>query len=196
MNFKRVAAWNAARYEQVHVQELQAKLLREEFSETFNAPNAVERLDGHIDVIFVALGAMWKLGCTEQDAAEMMSAAEEFWLIVCDGDDYQGVFERLNAWLTVVEKTLLGSTITANALAMAYATIANLSYLCLDKLGYTTDEALEAAEAVCDSNDSKSIKRTDAAVKANANDKGPYYVPPTARLVKLVEALEARGGKC
>ena len=54
------------------------------------------------------------------------------------------------------------------------------------KMGLDESQIYRAIHAVCDANDSKSVVKTNAAVKANV-DKGPDFVPPEARLQEILD---------
>ena len=190
MNFQRVADWNARRYAQELSLQLQLDLHREEFLETRDAASEVQRLDGHIDQIFVALGGIWKLGFDCDDACTALDAAQRYWSIMCLDDSYEMALERIASHVSILEYALT-QPITTPALAMVFASFAALNYIALDKYGYTNSESLEAANIVCDSNDSKAVKKTASDVKANV-DKGALFIAPEPRLQVIVDAMLAR----
>jgi Holliday junction resolvasome RuvABC DNA-binding subunit len=80
----------------------------------------------------------------------------------------------------------------ANIAALIMADIANLNYCALEKLGYTATEIIQAANIVCDSNDSKVVQKVAADVKANDGNKGSSFIDPTPRLQAIVDAMIAR----
>jgi hypothetical protein len=190
MNFQRVADWNSKRYAQELSLPLQFSLHREEFLETQNAANEVERLDGHIDQVFVALGGIWKLGLDRDDACVALDAAQTYWEIMCLDDSYDMVMERIASHVTILEYALTQPA-TTPALVMVFASISALNYIALSKCGYEAAETISAAHIVCDSNDSKSIKKTASDVKANV-DKGALFIAPEPRLQVIVDAMLAR----
>lgn len=190
MNFQRVVDWNACRYEQELNLPLQFSLQREEFLETQNAASEVERLDGHIDQIFVALGGIWKLGFGRDDACTALDAAQTYWNIMCLDDSYDMAMERIASHVSILEYALT-RPITTPALAMVFASFAALNYIALDKCGYESAETMSAANIVCDSNDSKAVKKTASDVKANV-DKGALFIAPEPRLQVIVDAMLAR----
>jgi len=57
-----VILWNLDRYNQEHEHDLTASLLYEECHEFDASRNNVERLDALADIVYVAIGAMWKMG--------------------------------------------------------------------------------------------------------------------------------------
>ncbi len=190
MLFQRVANWNARRYEQELCVPLQLGLQREEFDETVNAANEVERLDGHIDQIFVALGGIWKAGADNRDACTALEAADNYWQLMCVDDNYDMVMDRLKSHLDMLAYTLIQPA-TTPTLVMIFAGIAALNYVALRVYGYEDTEPFQAAEIVCDSNDSKTVQKTATDVKANI-DKGALFIAPEPRLQIIVDAMLAR----
>ena len=187
MKFERVAAWNAQRYEQVLNTSLQHKLLVEEFTETKTALEPVERLDGHIDQIYVAMGGLWKLGLSHKDAINFLTASEDYTGLLTVQFDYNAAMKLIQGIIANVE-----NPIDSNHMAMIMADIINLNYIALEKLGYTWDECYQAAEIVCDSNDSKVVQKVAANVKANDGNKGSSFIDPKPRLQVIVDAMQAR----
>lgn len=62
---KDICNWNKARYEQEFNGTLTHDLLLEEVGELYNAciaSDKVEIVDGLVDIIYVAIGALWKMG--------------------------------------------------------------------------------------------------------------------------------------
>ena len=159
----RVAAWNNARYEQVYNAELAANLLCEEAKELLDAlavNDQVEFLDGVADVMFVAVGCVWK-----QNGRIELDKLVEF-------NPEQDVMEVFGS---LIEKTRMPTIYEIN----------NACVCLLHSNGYTAEDYFEALLAVCDSNDTKAIKKTASNVKANV-DKGAYFVPPTEALKRIV----------
>lgn len=76
----RIINWNKARYSQEYNQDLQIKLLTEEVNELVLSITDVDRLDALVDIVYIAIGAMWKMGLTN----EQIYAAIH---IVCDSND-------------------------------------------------------------------------------------------------------------
>jgi hypothetical protein len=77
---RRITAWNKARYEQKYDHDLSSELLQEELIEFFEAKNDVDKLDALVDMIYIAVGAMWKMGLS---ASQIKQAID----IVCDSND-------------------------------------------------------------------------------------------------------------
>mgnify|MGYP000241536307 CR=1 FL=1 len=79
----RVCEWNEARYEPIENPILTLRLLTEELDEYFQAQceaNDVDKADALIDIIYVAIGAMWKMGLTTKQIADAIH-------VVCDSND-------------------------------------------------------------------------------------------------------------
>lgn len=175
----RVANWNKQRYDQIYNQPLTIALLREEYQEWRDDTDKVKKLDGLCDIVYVALGAVWKanipdtlIGLAQQRSLEIV-------------DNLVSAFELNPAYfigsiIDVLENEpdypVEQATINIIGLATAQALAMGLSY----------DQFLEALAVVCDSNDSKSVKKTDASVKANAGDKGDNFIAPEPRLAAIL----------
>lgn len=186
MKFERVAKWNSLRYPQEFNEELQTKLALEEYSETIQAPNEVERLDGHIDQIYVAMGGLWKIGLEASEAYNFLEAATAYSDLAVSDLDYDDVNQCIAECIDNI------AVASGPRQAMALANIVALNYRALMLHGYTPSECMQAADIVCDSNDSKSIKKTAANVKANDGDKGAFFIDPKPRLEVIVAARQAR----
>lgn len=80
----RICNWNSARYDQQYAHALTIALLQEELDELAGATDAVDKLDALIDLTYVAIGAMWKLGLSPTQIAQAIN-------IVCDSNDSKSV---------------------------------------------------------------------------------------------------------
>ena len=172
---QRVCSWNAARYEQEYNKDLALSLLAEEYKEWTDAENNVDKLDAMCDLIYVAIGVLWKIG---KEEADWQYAAESVDSIVDVPDLAPAYF--IAPLLTVYELDETFSVIQVMQ-RIVFVAIAQMLYM-----GLSYDQAIEALNIVCDANDSKSIKKTASDVKANT-DKGPYFRSPEPRLTKLLE---------
>ncbi len=190
MLYSRVADWNARRYEQELSLPLQLSLQREELQETLDATTDVDRLDGHLDQQFVALGGLWKLGCSEEQAVSALEVCDNYWSIVTAQDTYDDVMARLESHMQMLEAAIEYGA-TESSLAAVFAGIAALNAMAMHLLGYEQADRFAAAQIVCDSNDSKAVKKTASDVKANI-DKGALFIDPTPRLQVIVDAMLAR----
>lgn len=198
--FERVCAWNAARYEQEFNLELARKLLEEEYAEEWlqdykrlrtserTIESEVKCLDGLADIAYVAMGVCWKAGCTW----ELLVEAQERVL------DLQVV--AMEMWPQTAPGFFIGGLIDSfvyDAEVGVYDSMAMIINACMAEamytLGLTLPQFEEAMLAVCKSNDSKSVKRVTSDVKANAGDKGPFYVSPVHDLTKIMEQVHEQG---
>ncbi len=87
----RIVQWNSARYAQEISNELTAELLFEESAEFNDARSGreVDQLDALCDVVYVAVGAMWKMGLTTSEIEQAMS-------VVCDSNDSKSAAKSLS----------------------------------------------------------------------------------------------------
>lgn len=186
MKFERVAKWNSLRYAQEFNEALQTSLAIEEFNETITAKTDVDRLDGHVDQIYVAMGGLWKIGLEAAEAYNFLEAATAYSDLVTSDLDYDEVMQCVSECIDQIV------AVSGPRQAMALANIVALNYRAMMLIGYTAGECLQAADIVCDSNDSKSVKKTATDVKANAGDKGAFFIDPAPRLQTIVDAMTAR----
>jgi|SaaInlStandDraft_3_1057020.scaffolds.fasta_scaffold45561_2 predicted HAD superfamily Cof-like phosphohydrolase len=77
---KRICTWNAKRYEQEFNKELAMNLLREELLEFYHAKEEVDELDALLDLVYVAFGAMWKMGLSSEQIIEALK-------VVCNSNE-------------------------------------------------------------------------------------------------------------
>lgn len=80
----RIVNWNKARYNQEHISDLTFKLISEELDEFVNSTEEVDELDALIDIVYIAIGAMWKMGLS---TGQIFDAIH----IVCDSNDSKSV---------------------------------------------------------------------------------------------------------
>ncbi len=186
MKFERVAKWNSLRYAQEFNETLQTNLALEEHDETLEATTDVDRLDGHVDQVYVAMGGLWKIGLEAAEAYSFLEAATVYSDMVTSDLEYNEVMYCISECIGQIAST------SGPRQAMALANIVALNYRAMMLLGYTVGECFQAADIVCDSNDSKSVKKTATDVKANAGDKGAFFIDPAPRLQTIVDAMTAR----
>ncbi len=172
----RVFNWNSKRYDRIYDEQLTLNLLFEEWQEWIESTKEVDLLDALMDTAYVAYGAIWKLGLQPnvQQAAGIVDAILEIagiepgYIVPCYAKVLQGncsdLIDNATALLIIV--------MLCEAQAM--------------NMGLTHDEVEKAFEVVCDSNDSKTIKKTDPKVKANI-DKGNFFVAPEPRLQLILD---------
>lgn len=180
---QRVGAWNAARYEQEHSLPLTVSLLREEQREWLEAKEPVDKLDALCDLIYVAIGAMWKLNVQTQDMNNAQAQAVQ---VVQNQIECNELFPAMynSTYIDVLEFD------HDYPMAMSLQLIITSSLTEMTGMGLDSEQCVEALLIVCDANDSKTIKKTDVNTKANV-DKGPYFKAPELRLTALLEV--ARG---
>ena len=178
--FCRVAYWNHARYPRTYNNELQLKLLFEEYKELFIAKeeqNLVEAIDGVCDICYVALGGLWKLG----HYFDIRKAAEVYLktLNALDGTSVS-MYTRMELMLAAAEHME-----DTDLELLQYDAIAHALLIAEYSLGVPQGVTISCLEAVCNSNDTKEVKATPADQKANVV-KGSGYVAPTEALRTLL----------
>ena len=187
--YKNVSAWNAARYDQQLDLKLAGELLVEEYGEYFEKPGAVDKLDALGDISYVALGICWKSGISP----EMLEEKLNYW--------QDSLLDALNS-MPGVQPIFLVTTFIATladdyefGIADSMAAILNLAaFQASYTWGLTPTLWLRTLEAICNSNDTKVVVQVASDVKANAGNKVPNYVSPTADLAKILnEAFLAKG---
>tara|TARA_R110000824_G_C15233132_1_gene679113 strand:- start:29207 stop:29761 length:555 start_codon:yes stop_codon:yes gene_type:complete len=176
MVFKRVAGWNAKRYDQEYNHELTIKLLKEELSEYVEAGTPVDELDAFCDLTYLAMGGLWKMG-VELDALKAVRA-----LKAVEATLHNGVILHPMSILSVV---LLESHLDAEA---AMYKVIGVTQLMMLSMGFNQSQCEGAMHIVCDANDTKPAKKTASDVKANV-DKGSSFVAPEPRLQKLIDSI-------
>lgn len=187
--YKSVAAWNAARYEQQLNLELAVSLLREEYKEWKDAKVAVEKLDALCDISYVALGIVWKSGISETLLSEKLTSMQMASLLHLDAVPGMRPIYNMAAYIDGLEHDFEFGIIDSIALILH-----NCAFQAMYDYQLTPEQWISALEAVCVSNDSKVVVQVDASVKANAGNKGPNYISPTAALTKILNAaFMARG---
>lgn len=164
-----ICTWNAVRYNQEHNEKLTIDLLYEELNETLEAMqalNQIETCDGFGDVFFVAIGALWKMGISDKEMGEYIDSVDSSLPLVPPTPvAVQWVSYDCNTYTLAV---------------VALAAVADLTDL-LD----SSDAAFDVIRAICESNNSKVVKKTEAGVKANI-DKGENYFAPTRQIAKIL----------
>lgn len=177
---KRVAVWNSKRYEQEFSKELFVSLLTEEHTEWLDALKEVDKLDALCDEIFVAFGGAWKARLTMEELNSAMGHAS---LVLTN------LIDCTELWPGYFNRTYIDVYTHNDDYPLAHL-IALVVTTCMTEMrgmGLSEKQCIEALNIVCDSNDSKSIKKTAANIKANT-DKGPYFVAPEPRLQAVLNA--------
>lgn len=185
--YLRVSTWNAKRYDQVHDLNLTCNLLTEEYvDEYLESTEEVHRLDALCDVIYVALGAIWKENITNEQMNYDLLLASEMVRDLMEANTLAPHF-----YIASLIQALKHEVDMPKSTALMCIVNLALTQMQLE-LELDLAKCYEALNIVCDSNDSKSIPsdKVDPSVKANT-DKGNFFVAPEPRLNKL---LESRNG--
>lgn len=173
---KSICSWNAARYEQVSNSKLTFDLLNEELLETGDAiatENLVETVDGLADMFYVAIGALWKAGLSARQIVKLLDSIE-----------YELV--RQDQELPLIADSLRSYEIEPDTDYLGLIALRALEWL--ESLVFSSESALAIIRAICDSNDTKIVKKTASNVKANI-DKGKSYIPPTEAIIAILDAV-------
>ena len=167
---QRVIDWNHKRYAKIFNYKLSKDLLYEELTELIEAETTIDKLDAVGDIVFVAIGSLWKMGIKSSDIEQLLSVTYE------NLDNY--VFELVNKYDLSYAKSLHVSVI---AQSIAFSCLQTLRNANMSKA------LLIILKIICDSNDTKSLPadKVDPSVKANI-DKGNTYVGPEAALKELI----------
>jgi len=184
--FERASKWNSVRYPRVYNHELSVNLLDEELNEYFEAESSVDQLDALCDLVFVSMGILWKTGIDIRllDSTSDWSNTQATALLKAN------VFEPIHLVASVLIKYKYVNEEYPTALAVQ--TIITLCMVQMSGMGLNTEESLAALLIVCNSNDSKSIKKTEPHIKANGGDKGKDFVTPEPALLDLLIKMEKR----
>ena len=178
--YRRAAKWNSLRYDREYNQDLTVALLREEYKEWLDAKMPTDKLDALCDIVFVCYGAIWKLN-VENNA-----------LVAASNDSHMQMSALLSLdivwpmYLTAAHLDVLEYDSDYPVLNSLHD-VACVALTEMLGMGLTQEQCTEALRIVCDSNESKSIQKVEAAIKANIS-KGPYFIPPEPRLTRLLEA--------
>ena len=185
--FERVTNWNSKRYDRKYDHNLSVNLLTEELQEYFDATTLVDQLDALCDMTYVAIGILWKI---DADNNTLDFNAEES----------HNQVARLLTTNTLDPIYLVASVLARYEhdddypTALAAQMIVTLCMTQMSAMGLNQEESFMALVVVCDSNDSKSIKKTASHIKANDGDKGPYFVAPEPKLLAIIAKAELRHG--
>lgn len=180
--YKRVSKWNGLRYEREYNHDLSMALLAEEFNEYFDTGEPVHKADALGDLIFVALGVLWKLNITEDNKMEYAA--------------YEGsnIVQALVDTNTLMPIHFIGALITqAKHSADMPVEVCAHAIICAAMVqaqadGIDHDSMMKILEIICDSNDSKTIAKTASHIKANT-DKGPFFISPEPRIQGVLNAI-------
>lgn len=185
--FQRVCTWNKLRYDREFNRELLVALLKEEFEEWVDATEDVDRLDGLMDVIYVAMGGLWKLDLTEEQMGQAHEAGYNGCKALADASEDANIGYFIAPYIYGMKNQNSTEDSAGSCFAIIYLAIGQAC-----SMGLTLKQVYEALNIVCDSNASKSVKKTASDVKANGNDKGEFFRPPEPRLRALLEQANAK----
>jgi len=177
--YDRVSVWNSKRYDRTYNYELLVSLLEEEIQEFYDSNSKLERIDAVCDTMYVALGGLWKLQITDIEIAECFVGCSSVIPDIVECSPYPPIMYVRTFIDAIKYGSESGAEVSVTLIVQA------CMYQLSSMLG-STELAYEAMEAVCDSNDSKSIVRVPSNEKANGIDKGDYYVPPTVKLNAII----------
>lgn len=174
--YNRVAKWNAARYEQEYDFKLSYTLLLEEYQEWLEAPDQANDVKELADIVYVALGALWKLDRNDEAGQEDAAVFAE---AVLQQSELMPGF--------IIGALLDQNMVLERDQVKLMHNIINLATCQMQTLGLKPKDIIAVLNAVCDSNDTKTIKKTASNVKANSNDKGNFYRPAEPAIRKIME---------
>lgn len=187
----RVILWNSQRYEQKSNSDLTLALLAEEVEELGMADNEVEALDAIGDVVFVAVGALWKLGFDEASIKGLLTGFSIADLT--SGNLIKYSFAKSNNLMSqqpdfaYYEDGFKDATLVVTVVNIIFNTIIP-ALLVLGRVSQLDD----IMKAICDSNATKTVPDTlvDPSVKANSgvSGKGKFYCSPTLALQGIAES--------
>jgi len=185
--FESVCKWNAQRYDRVYDHKLSIALLEEELCEYYEAKNTVDQLDALCDTIYVAMGVLWKINVNTETLEINANDSHIQAVALVDSN----TLEPVDFAYAVLTRCKYDNTYPV---ALAAQMLITLCTAQASAFGLSTPEVIESLLVVCDSNDSKSIKKVAPHIKANAGDKGPYFVPPEPRLQAIIDKASKRHG--
>jgi len=185
--------WNSERYDQVFNKDLSIKLLDEEVSELFNATDVVSKMDAIGDIMFVAIGVLWKAGVNIEDIKALFyTDSNGVGIKTSDSIHAMATCDSFETYCheTLIEDLKLYSNEEFYAIFYAIRASVIIALGAARALGVQR-HIIDIVDAICDSNATKEVKgKTDPAIKANIF-KGHDFVPPTVRLEAIL--LAARG---
>lgn len=181
--FERVSNWNDKRYPRTHDTALTGRLLDEEYvTEYLESVEEVHRLDALCDIVYAALGGIWKEHICDEQMNMDLSLAHTM-----VNDLVRANVVMPHFYIPSLRYAMEHETNLPNSTALMC--IVNLAFVQMQiEFEFDLATCYEAMLIVCDSNDSKSIPsdKVDPSVKAN-QDKGAFFVAPEPRLQQLLE---------
>lgn len=178
---EKCVAWNSARYDRELDEDLAIALLNEEYLELAGSRTIIDALDAIGDILFVAVGVLWKSGIPS-------AVITNFMMELCYS---KKINENIDAFLVYDVRELVNSfgflhTCRPELVRVFCKCVAQAIIACYAN-GYS-NYLEDICNAIAASNDTKEIKgKTPSNVKANVT-KGANYVPPTETLKEIVNA--------
>lgn len=178
--YKRVSRWNGARYDREYNHELSCALMKEEHSEWLAATELVDQLDALCDQIYVAMGVLWKINIDEESNHENFSLAS---------DDLDNLIKANVFMPGYAIAAVLAHMEFDNEYPVAYAAhmVINCCLSEMGRMGLSHENMESALMIVCDSNDTKPVKKFTSDTKAT---KGLEFIKPEPRLQALLDNLQ------
>lgn len=180
-----VIYWNKQRYSQIYDHKLTLNLLDSELTELKEAKSKVGRVDACVDIMYVAIGALWKYGLSEKSIQLRLTS-----VVKKDSVGFNpGLIEAVFSFESLLPIGSLGYILSKLHKGKIQGPLEELiiSALCQLKFNYglTERQVKLCIKAVCDANNSKIAVKTQAHIKANI-DKGPNFVPPEKSIAKIL----------
>lgn len=172
--YEKVATWNAMRYEQKYDNQVQHTLLAEEYAEWIQATDQVNDAKELLDLVYLALGGLWKLN--RNDENEQVEA--------------QDFVQYLLKQSIIPPGTFIGALLDANSITeqnqvLLMHCIIGCALAQLMIVGFTQDALYKALNILCKSNATKTVERD--VLKPT---KGEYFRPAEPELRKLMEDIK------
>lgn len=178
--YQRVSLWNSLRYDRIFSSRLALSLLHEEYKEWLVAKTDADKLDALCDIVYVAMGVVWKLDVEDEDFDAAMANATKVVHNMVNMNELHPAF-LISTHLAVFEYDNNYPAVDSMAMIIMAACTQ------ITALGLTTEQVIEVMNIVCDSNDSKEVRRVEPNVKANGISKGKDFVAPEPRLQLVLD---------
>lgn len=176
--FNRVSAWNAARYDREYDAKLAHSLLSEEYYEWIDSTDEVNGAKELGDVVFVALGVLWKLNIPLEEQQKAADTCGQYVANLTGISDIPPGF-YIGTMLDMLRDDFMSPMSVCH----------NISYLVQAQFKFTgISDEMPILNAVCTSNETKPAIKTASNVKANI-DKGEGFVPAEKEIAKLLSRI-------
>lgn len=168
---ERVIKWNMERYDKIYNEELSERLLFEEALEGIEATSEIDMVDSAGDMLFVAVGVLWKKGLL--DKIETIHVLN--WAIR---------EQSLQLVRSLLQREMFRNYVPGIETAVIMMGLAfKINRKLLHTFGHNSEDVLNI---ICQSNETKSIpsQKVDPKIKAN-QDKGSKFVSPKKDIENL-----------